>query len=79
VVIKAVMVKTVTVAVFTIYFIYFLIRMHGLCAEFANISTCTASVFIFVVVRLITFVAIIANSQESFHIINYIEMVSVLI
>jgi hypothetical protein len=78
VVIKAIMVETVTVTVFTIYFICFFLRMRGVCAEFANIIVCVCTAFmaVFTVVSLITFVTIIDTSQESFHTINDVKVVA---
>ena len=50
------------------------------CAEFTNISTCgLTSVSVFVVTRLVTFVAITATSQESLHAVDDIEMISVFV
>ena len=50
------------------------------CAEFANISMCcSTSVPVFVVIRLVTFVTIIATSQESFHAADDIKMCAVFI
>jgi len=62
VVIKAILVETVTVAAFTIHLISYFFRMQGLFAEFANIRVCTAFMTVFIVETFITFVVIIAAS-----------------
>jgi len=51
--------------------------MKGLFGEFANISKCTAFMYILMVVRFSTIVAIIITPQERFHTINDIKMVTI--